>query len=62
MDKAVNALESIAKVTPKLNGNLRPTNLLEDIQLKDVELLSDIAVCLEQSNSAGARKSIFALI
>ena len=60
-EKTLQPLEVIAKMTmkPKALAQMKPTQLLETIAVKDEELLSDIALYLEKSNILAARKSMF---
>ncbi len=52
-------LEAIAKMSmkPKAMAEIKSSNILEEIIVKDAELLSDIALHLEKTNVLGARKS-----
>ena len=54
--------ESHEKTLPKALAQMKPTQLLETIAVKDEELLSDIALYLEKSNILAARKSMFVVL
>lgn len=58
-EKTLQPLEAIAKMTmkPKALAQMKPSQVLEAIVVKDEELLSDIALHLEKSNILTACKS-----
>lgn len=57
-EKAVNQLETIVKLIAKKSGHdIKNANIIEEVTIKDPELLIDVAEYLEKSNIFAARKS-----
>ena len=58
-EKAASQLDTIAKLIIKKNGKeIKTANVIEEVTIKDPELLIDVAEYLEKSNIFAARKSI----